>query len=73
VRSLLVIVSTPSLAFSSRIVEAHEPMRVQTFGSEFAVERLDEGVVSRLARSGEVERDAALISPEVEAPRLSRE
>ena len=36
-------VSTPSLAFSSRIVEAHEPMRVQTFRSEFAVERLDEG------------------------------
>src|SRR6516164_10056626 len=43
VRSLLVVVSTPSLAFSSRIVEAHEPMRVQTFRSEFAVERLDEG------------------------------
>ena len=41
-------------------------MRVQTFGSEFAVERLDEGVVSGLARSGEVERDTALISPEVE-------
>jgi hypothetical protein len=38
VRSLLVVVSTPSLAFSSCIVEAHEPMRVQTFRSEFAVE-----------------------------------
>src|SRR5262245_48570268 len=48
VRSLLVVVSTSSLAFSSRIVEAHEPMRVQTFRSEFAVERLDEGVVSGL-------------------------
>jgi len=34
-------------------------MRVQTFRSEFAVERLDEGVVSGLSRSGEVERDAA--------------
>jgi hypothetical protein len=48
------------------MVEAHEPMRVQTFSSEFAIERLDEGVVSGLARSEEVERDAALISPEVE-------
>ena len=38
----------------------------QTFRSEFAIERLDEGIVSRLAGSGEVERDAALISPEVE-------
>ena len=65
-RSLLVVVSTPSLAFSARIVEAHEPMRVQAFRSEFAIERLDEGVVSGLARSEEVERDAALISPEVE-------
>jgi hypothetical protein len=41
-------------------------MRIQTFRSEFAVERLDEGIVSRLAQSGEVERDAALISTEVE-------
>jgi hypothetical protein len=40
-------------------------MRVQTFRSEFVIERLDEGVVSGLARSGEVERDAALISPKV--------
>jgi hypothetical protein len=37
-------------------------MRVQTFRSE----RLGEGIVSRRARSEEVERDAALISPEVE-------
>src|SRR5262249_7715043 len=41
-------------------------MRVQRFRSKFAIERLDEGVVSGLARSGEVERDTALISPEVE-------
>jgi len=41
-------------------------MCVQTFRSEFAIERLDEGIVSWPAGSGEVERDAALISPEVE-------
>ena len=41
-------------------------MRVQTFRSQFAIECLDEGIVSRFARSGEVERDTALISPEVE-------
>jgi hypothetical protein len=38
----------------------------QTFRSKFAIEWLDEGVVSGLARSREVERDTALISPEVE-------
>jgi hypothetical protein len=41
-------------------------MRVQTFGSEFAIERFDEGVISGLARPGEVHRDAALIGPQVE-------
>jgi hypothetical protein len=47
---------------SARIVEAHEPMRIQMFRSEFAIERFDEGVVCGLARPGEVERDIALIS-----------
>src|SRR5262245_5842652 len=51
VRSVFVVVSTPSLAFSPRIVEAHEPMRVQAFRSEF-----DSG----LARSREVERNLPL-------------
>ena len=37
-RSLLVIVSTPSLAFSLRVVEAHEPVCVQAFGAELAGE-----------------------------------
>jgi hypothetical protein len=64
--SLLIVVSTPSLAFSPRIVEAHEPMRVQTFRSEFAIERLDEGIGSGLARSREVEPDTAPISPQIE-------
>ena len=44
-------------------------MRVQTFRSEFAIERLDEGIVSGLARSREVERDTALISPQIEIAR----
>ena len=44
-------------------------MRVQKFRSEFAIERFDEGVVSGLAQPGEVERDIALISPQVEIAR----
>ena len=36
--SLLIVVSTPSLAFSSGVVEGHEPMRVQTLRPELAVE-----------------------------------
>ena len=44
-------------------------MRVQALRSELAIEGLDEAVVRRLARPGEVEDDALLISPEVEVPR----
>ena len=64
----LIVVSTPSLAFSTCFVEAQEPVGVQAFGSELAVERLDEGVVSRFAWPTEVERNALQIGPQVELP-----
>ena len=41
-------------------------MRVQAFRPELAIEGFDEGIVGRLAGTGEVERDATLIGPEVE-------
>jgi hypothetical protein len=66
VRSFLVVVSTPSLAFSARIVEAHEPVRVEALCSELAVERFDERIVGRLPGSREVERDTTVIGPEIQ-------
>src|SRR5205809_4639624 len=62
----LVVVYTPSLAFSLRLVEAEEPVRVQTLGSELAVERLDEGIVRRLAWPREVERHVVHVGPQIE-------
>ena len=62
-RTNVVIVSTPSLAFSPSLVEAQEPVGVQALCTELAVERLDEGVVGRLAGTRELERDAADESP----------
>ena len=41
-------------------------MRVQAFRPELAVEQFDEGVVGRFAGPGEVERDAALIRPQIQ-------
>ena len=41
-------------------------MAVQAFVAQPAVEALDEGVVGRLARPREIERDAVLIRPPVE-------
>jgi hypothetical protein len=69
--SLLVVVSTPSLAFSPRVVEAHEPMRIQALGAELAIERLDEGVVGRFARPGEVKRGDGPLGEIVELPQLA--
>src|SRR5262249_36756368 len=64
--SNLIVVSTPSLAFSLSLVETEEPVRVQTLAAELAVEALDEGVVRRLARSAEVESDVMHEGPQVE-------
>src|SRR5213078_1794293 len=59
VRSHLVVVSTPSLAFSACLVEAEEPIGVQALSPKLAVQAFDECVVGRLAGPAEVESDAA--------------
>ena len=62
-RSYLVVVPTPSLAFSHRVIQAHEPVGVKAF---LAVEALDERVVGGLARPREVERHALHVGPQIE-------
>lgn len=64
-----VVVSAPSLAFSHRVVEAHEPVLVQALRPELAVEAFDERVVGRLARPAEVERHVSCIGPQIEIAR----
>ena len=61
-----VIVSTPILHFLPGVVKAQEPVGVQAFASELAVEGLDEAIVRRLSRPREVQHDALLVSPEIE-------
>ena len=55
----------PSLHLFGGVGKAHEPVAVQAFRPEPAIERFDEGVVRRFSRSREVERDTAPIGPEV--------
>ena len=62
----LVVVLTPIFYFSPGIVKAHEPVGVEAFGAELAVEGFDEGIVGRLAGAGEVEDDALVIGPQIE-------
>lgn len=60
----LIIVSTPSLHFYPCVVKVHEPMRVQAFSSELAVEAFNKAVVRRFARSGEPKAGAERPIPE---------
>jgi len=63
--AFFVVVLTPILQLFSGVCKAQEPMCVQTLGSESTIERFDERIVGRLARPGEVERHAALVSPQI--------
>jgi hypothetical protein len=62
----LVVVITPILQLFLGVGKAQEPVSVQTFRSQATVECFDEGVVGGLAWPREVERDATLISPQIE-------
>jgi hypothetical protein len=68
-RSHLVAVSAPSLAFSDRVVEADESMLVQAFHPKLAIKGLDERFVRRLAEPAKVERDATGVRPHIHIAR----
>ena len=65
VRSDFVIVLEPSFNFSTCVVKAHEPVGVQTFRSELAIEAFNERIVSRFAWSREVQGNTTMISPQI--------
>ncbi len=69
VRSLLVVVSTPSLQFFASILQRQEPVSVQVFAAQLAVERLDERIVCGLTRAGEVQDYTALVCPQIHVAR----
>ncbi len=47
-RSFLIVVSTPILHLFAGIRKGQEPMLVQAFCTEAAIERFDESIISRL-------------------------
>jgi hypothetical protein len=66
VRSYIVVNSTPSLAFSNRLVQAYEPVLLQAFRPELAIEGLDKLIVRCLAGPREVECYAFNICPQIQ-------
>jgi len=68
VRSGLVEVRPPRLDLAPGVVQRQEPVRVQAFVAQPAIEAFDEGVVGRLSRPAEVQRDAVDVGPVIERP-----
>jgi len=66
VRTPLVVMPSPRPDLGLRVGQRQEPMCVEALIPQTLAERLDEGVVGRLAGSRQVERDPALIGPAVE-------
>ena len=64
--SFLVVVSALILNLRSCVVKAHEPVRIQAFAPELAVEGFDERIVRRLSGSPEVKGDTVRVGPEIE-------
>ena len=64
----LVVISAPSLALSDGIVDAHEPVLLQAFRPELAVEGVDERIVCRLVKPAKSKGRRGKM-PEVEVAR----
>ncbi len=62
----LVVEHVPRLDPAPCIIEGQEPMGVEALVPEAAVERLDEGIVGRLAGATEVQDHAVLVGPSIE-------
>ena len=69
VRSLLIVVSAPSLQLFGRVGKRQEPVGVQTFRAEPAIKCFDIGIVGGFSWTREAEHAAALVGPEVHVAR----
>ena len=58
-----IVFDPPRLDFAPGIVQAQEPICVQAFLPDAAVEGFGEGIIGRLARARVVQHDAVLPSP----------
>lgn len=66
--SILVVVDTPHANLRTRLVKIGEPVLVQAFIAEAAVEALNERVLDRLAGLDEMQSDLQIVGPGVERP-----
>jgi len=65
VRPALVIIDPPRIDDRSDVIDIYEPVFVQAFVSELAVEALHETIIDRLAGADELQPDSVLIRPSI--------
>jgi hypothetical protein len=66
--ALFVVILPPSFGLSPCIAETSEPVRVQTFVAQSAVEALDVGILRGLAWLNELQPRTALFAPGRQCP-----
>jgi hypothetical protein len=69
VRPALIVVAAPRFDLGPSVGQRQEPVRIQTLVARATIERFYKGIVGRLARAAEVQRDAVLVRPAVECLR----
>jgi hypothetical protein len=67
VRPALIVLPSPSLDLPLSVFQAQEPIRVQAFFPQPAVERFHVRVVGRLSWSAEIQRYSVSVSPSVQS------
>ncbi len=67
-RALLVVFSAPNFDHRARLKQASEPMFVEAFVAQPAVEILDVSILIRLARLDEAQGDTAFVRPFLASP-----
>ena len=63
-RSDVVVVLSPLINFKASFVQASEPMLIQAFVSELAIQAFNKSVLCRLAWLDKAKRDIGFLAPE---------
>tara|TARA_Y100000114_G_scaffold128485_1_gene125558 strand:+ start:1050 stop:1298 length:249 start_codon:yes stop_codon:yes gene_type:complete len=68
VRSVFVVVFSPSLQLFASVLQVNEPVSVQAFAAQLAEKRLDERIIGGFAKAAEVEDHTALLGLQIHVP-----
>lgn len=65
-RAEVIVIVSPAFDLAASVLKRQEPVRIEAFVAEAAVERLDERIVGRFSGAREVHHDTVLVSPSIQ-------